>query len=125
MIRETAAKLIEAYRSDTEALEMIEKALLSIEEYHAAIYEMEIKKAVLAASEPDAELYRTRIQALDRNRTVHHNAMLVQINILNRMAATADLPPIYDGTVSEEHPFRRQVADAALDFAQQIILNRP
>lgn len=104
---------------------MIEKALLSIEEYHAAIYEMEIKKAILAASEPDSEFYRTQIQSLDQNRTVHHNAMLVQINVLNRMAATADLPPIYDGTVSEERPFRRQTADAALAFAQQIILNRP
>lgn len=123
--RDTISKIMEVYRGDPEALEMVEDALLSIEEYHVAIYEMEIKKAVLAASETDAEAYRTRVEALDRNRTVHHNAMLAQINILNRMASMNGLAPVCNGTVSEEKPYRRQVADAALAFARQVIIDRP
>lgn len=125
MNRETIAKLLDVYRSDTEILEMIEAALLSIEEYHTAIYEMEIKKTVLSVAEADAEVYRTQVETLDRNRTVHHNAMLAQINILNRVATRNGLALVYDGTVSEEQPYRRQVADAALAFARQIILERP
>lgn len=123
--KETITKLLDIYRGDSEALEMIEAALLSIEEYHVAIYEMEIKKVVLTALEIEASEYRSQVEALDRNRTVHHNAMLTQVNILNRMASMNDLAPVYGGTVSEDKPYRRQVADAALAFARQVIVERP
>lgn len=122
--KETISKLLDIYRGDSEALEMIEAALLSIEEYHVAIYEMEIKKVVLTALEIEASEYRSQVEALDCNRTVHH-AMLTQVNILNRMASMNDLAPVYGGTVSEDKPYRRQVADAALAFARQVIVERP
>ena len=36
-----------------------------------------------------------------------------------------NIPPDYDGTVSYEQPYRRQVADAVLNYVQEIILKRP
>lgn len=123
--RDNLAALIAACRGDGEALEMIERALLSIESYHSAIYEMETRKVILSASEPDAEVYRSEIAALDRLRTAKHNALLVNIRTLNRIAAAEGLDPVCDGTVSEEKPFRREVADAALAYAQTVIENRP
>lgn len=72
----------------------------------------------------DADTYREEIPALDKTRTVHHNALLTQVNILNRLAKLAGLPPFYDGVVSEERPYRREVANAVLAFVEQVILNR-
>lgn len=86
---------------------------------------METRKVILSASEADAEVYRSEVAALDRNRTVKHNTVLTFVNILNRMAAAEGLAPVYDGKVSEDKPFRRQVADAVLAYAQTVIENRP
>ena len=72
----------------------------------------------------EADTYRELIPRLDKTRTYTHNALLTQVNVLNRIAAEANLPPVYDGIVSEERPYRREVANAVLDFVQQIILNR-
>ena len=60
----------------------------------------------------------------DKTRTRCHNAVIAQVNCLNRLAEEAGIPPLYDGVVSEERPYRRQVADAVLDFVRDSILNR-
>lgn len=44
--------------------------------------------------------------------------------MLNRMASKAGVGPIYGGTVSEEMPYRRQVADAVLEYVESIISDR-
>ena len=121
---ETIAKLLSVFRDDRETLEDIEKALMLFEDYHRAIYELEIKKRLYACGAMDSEEYRELIPRLDKTRTYAHNALLTQVNILNRIAAEANLPPVYDGVVSEERPYRREVANAALDYVQGIILNR-
>ena len=53
----------------------------------------------------DADTYREEIPALDKTRTVHHNALLTQVNILNRLAKLAGLPPFYDGWYPRSGPF--------------------
>ena len=121
---ETIAKLLSVFRDDRETLEDIEKALMLFEDYHRAIYELEIKKRLYACGAMESDEYRELIPQLDKTRTYAHNALLTQVNILNRIAAEANLPPVYDDVVSEERPYRREVANAALDYVQGIILNR-
>ena len=125
MINRAALKdLIRQCRSDPDLAEAVRDALLSFEDYHRAIYTMEIRKKLLQDA-ADPQQYREEVSALDRKRTACHNAVLANVNMLNRMAAQAGLPPVYDGTVSEDQPFRRQVADAVLSFVREIILERP
>ena len=121
---ETIAKLLLIYRDDRETVEDIENALMIFENYHKAIFDLEIKKRLYASGAMEADEYRELIPMLDKTRTYAHNALLTQVNILNRIAAEANLPPVYDGVVSEERPYRREVANAALDYVRGIILNR-
>lgn len=121
---ETIKKLILAFRDDSEMLELLEDALHSFQEYHAAIYTLELKKQLYAGGGMEADAYRAMVTELDRSRTSHHNAVLVQVNVLNRMAKSQNLPPFYDGVVSEERPWRREVANAVLEYVEEVILNR-
>ena len=43
---------------------------------------------------------------------------------MNRLAEQAGLPPVYDGIVSEERPYRTELADAILAFVADVITNR-
>lgn len=121
---ETIKKLIVAFRDDTEMLELLEDALRSFQEYHAAIYTLELKKQLYSGSGIEADAYRSMVTELDRVRTSHHNAVLVQVNVLNRMAKSQNLPPFYGGVVSEDRPYRREVANAVLEYVEEVILNR-
>lgn len=121
---ETIMKLLSAFSGDHEMIEMIENALLVFENYHKAIFDLEIRRKLYACGAMDAGEYREQIPKLDKTRTITHNAVLAQVRLLNRMAASQNLPPVYDGPVSEEKPVRREVADAVLDYVRQIILDR-
>ena len=122
--RDSLNALIRISVSDEDAYDLICGALKSFQEYHAAIYEMETAKTLLSAKGEDPEKYRQSIQSLDSARTVCHNAILANVNILNRMAENAKLPLVYEGVVSEVHPYRREVADAVLAYVQGIIEGR-
>ena len=124
MNRKTLEELIRIYRDDPELTEAIQDTFLSFEEYHTAIYSMEIRKKILSGA-ADAAQYREEISGMDRTRTNRHNAVLANVSMLNRMAEQAGLPPVYDGIVSEERPYRRQVADAVLAYVRDVILERP
>ena len=121
---ETIGKLLSAARDDHELAEMIENALTVFENYHRAVYALEVKRKLYACGAMDADEYRDLIPKMDKTRTMTHNAVLTQVNILNRMAAAQSLPPVYEGVVSEEKPYRRQAADAVLEYVRQIILER-
>lgn len=116
--------LIRIYASDEDAYDLICEALKSFQDYHAAIFEMESMKTLLSAKGEDVEKYQHSIQELDLSRTACHNAVLANVNILNRLAENANLPPVYNGVVSEEHPYRKMVADAVLGYVHNIILSR-
>ena len=68
--------------------------------------------------------YKDYVSKLDKMRTVTHNSVLANVNVLNRLAAKNSLPPVYDGIVSEERPYRREVANAVLAYVEKIIKNR-
>lgn len=121
---ETIQKLFVAFRDDEETLEEIESALMTFESYHRTIFELEIKRRLYSGGAMEGEEYREMITRLDKTRTINHNALLTQVNILNRIAAEVSLPPFYEGVVSEERPYRREVANAVLDYIQKIIAER-
>lgn len=121
---DTLNELIRRFGDDKDDLEMIVGALESFEEYHRAIYRQEISRRLFACGKLEGEDYRSEATARDKTRTRNHNAVIAQVNMLNRLAAEAGLPPLYDGRVSEERPYRREVADAVLEFVRESILNR-
>ena len=124
MNRQALNQLIESSKKDPELLDAVQDALNSFEEYHTAIYSMETKKKLLSGT-VDTQAYQEAVTDLDRKRTNCHNAVLANVSMLNRMAAGMNLPPVYDGVISKEQPYRRQVADDVLHFVREIILERP
>ena len=61
---------------------------------------------------------------MDRMRTTCHNAVIANVSIMNRLAEQTGLPPVYDGIVSEERPYRTELADAILAFVANVITYR-
>ena len=121
---ETIEKLLEIHRNDKDMIDLIVDALDSFERYHQAIYVLELKQKLHQAKAIDEEMFREEYPAMDRVRTNCHNAVIANVSIVNRLADQAGLAPIYDGTVSEERPYRTQMADAVLGFIGDVVLNR-
>lgn len=120
---ETIEKLIEIYRDDNQVLKIIERSIASFEEYHSVILKMELWMKIYARS-VSSEKYRDNVSKLDKARTMSHNSVLGNVNILNRLAEKNQLVPVYNGIVSHERPYRREVANAVLEYVEDIIKNR-
>ena len=117
-------ELISRFADDREIIDVIRGALETFERYHGAIYALEVRRNMYALGALSAEEYRDQVPALDGARTAAHNAVIAKVNILNRLAKQAGLEPFYDGMVSEDRPYRRQVADAVLEYVGSVIENR-
>ena len=120
---DTINKLIEKYKDDDKFLKIIERSISTFEEYHEAIFKMELWMKIYSNSITGQE-YKDNVSKLDKMRTVNHNSVLANVNLLNRLAKKNSLPPVYDGIVSEERPYRREVANAVLEYVESIIKNR-
>lgn len=121
---ETILKLSSLYTEDSEVLNIIYDSLKSFEEYHVAIYDMELWMHLYSYKSVDTEEYQSKVADMDRRRRMCHNSALSSVNILNRLALKENLPPVYEGIVSEEMPYRREVANAILEYAENIIKKR-
>ena len=121
---ETITKLITIGQEDYDVLDIVYSALRSFEEYHSAIFDMETWMKVYSYKSVDKEEYKSKVTEMDRRRTMCHNSVLSSVNILNRLATKENLPLVYDGVVSEERPYRREVANAVLEYVENIIKNR-
>lgn len=121
---ETLNGLISHFKDDSDDIAAIVHAMELFEDYHHAICRLEITRRLFAFKAIEGDAYRAETTERDRLRTVNHNAVIAQVNLLNRMAEEAELPPFYDGVVSQERPYRRQLADAILEFVREVILNR-
>lgn len=117
-------KLAEIYQEDNESLDILYSSLKSFEEYHLVIYEMELWMKIYSYKSIDKEEYQSKVTEMDRRRTMCHNSVLSSVNILNRLTSKENLSPFYGGVVSEEQPYRREVADAVLEYVENIIKNR-
>ena len=80
---ETLNGLIRYCRDDKEDLDMIVKAIESFEDYHRSIIRQEITRRLFSGGAIEAEDYRNEMTERDRSRTLHHNAVLAQVKILN------------------------------------------
>lgn len=123
LCEDTITKLIDIYKDDEKILSVIERAISTFEEYHQSIFKMEVWMKVFSKSISGSE-YQDNVTRLDKSRTTNHNSVLGNVNLLNRLAEKNNLPPVYDGIVSQERPYRREVANAVLEYVEQIIKNR-
>lgn len=121
---ETLKRLILTYKDDTDVKAFLQDALNSFEDYHLSIFRMETKLMMVAVSDMDRPDYQDLITSLDKARTGSHDNVISTVSVLNRMAEQQKLPPVYDGIVSKERPYRKQVANAVLAFVESIIQNR-
>lgn len=121
MFQEKLNKLIEKVSDDRDFLDIIYNCLISFEEYHKAVYELEVYKAVYGTLRAGDRSVSEIIEEMDKTRTRFHNSLLTNVGILNRMAGDE---PIYDGIVSEERPHRREVANAVFKYMEAVINER-
>ena len=117
-------EMFEAAQDDPERLSFIYNALQSFSDYHQAIFESESWRRLYNEKNTSVNEYQEKIRVFEDNRTSYHNAVLSNMSALNRMAGSLDIPAIYDGIISEDTPYRRQVADAVLAYTESIILER-
>ena len=79
---ECLLQLIQYYKSDLEALDFIKSALNSFEEYHSAVIEEQLFPTIYGGALVGSE-FRERRTALDKARTIHHNSVIANVNLLN------------------------------------------
>ena len=120
---DTITKLIDTYKEEEKILNAISRAISSFEEYHDTIFKMELWMKVFSKTVSAAE-YQDNVSRLEKLRTANHNAVLGNVNLLNRLAEKNNLEPVYDGIVSHEIRCRREVANAVLEYVENIIKNR-
>lgn len=121
---QTFHALLAGAQDDPELLEFFSDCLASFRAYQSAIVEMEGWMKLYRPKTLGVQAYQDRCTELDAARTRCHNAVLANIGALNRMAAAQGLEPVYDGTVSEDQPYRRQVADAVLAYLHTLLTER-
>ena len=119
----TRIKLIEIYRDNTKVIKSIERCIMSFEEYHSSIYKMETWMKIYGNNSSKEE-HKDTIANLDKSRTLQHNALLGNVNLLNRLAEKNKLPLVYDGIISHERPYRHEVANSVLEYIDFTINNR-
>lgn len=119
----TIIKLIEIHRDNTKVIKSIERCIMSFEEYHSSIYKMETWMKIYGNNSSKEE-HKDTIANLDKSRTLQHNALLGNVNLLNRLAEKNKLPLVYDGIISHERPYRREVANSVLEYIDFTINNR-
>ncbi|MCL2634083.1 MAG: DUF3232 domain-containing protein [Oscillospiraceae bacterium] len=122
--KDNLAELFKAVKNEPMALGMITKCMDSFGQYHKAIFEMETWLKLYNYDNMSREDYQDKMKELDNRRTTCHNSVLDSVNILNRIAAKYSIPIIYEGEVSREQPYRREVANAVLAYVEGIILER-
>ena len=111
-------------QNDTEMLSFLYDCHKSFSDYHQAIFKSESWRRLYNEKNTPTKDYQEKVRAFEDSRTSCHNAVLSYMNALNRMAGSLDIPAIYDGTISEDKPYRRQVADAVLAYVESIIIER-
>lgn len=121
--QESIGRLIDIYKDDDKILKTIERCVTSFEEYHSRIFEMELWMKIYSKT-VSGEEYKENVSLRDKARTMLHDSILGNVNLLNRLAERNNLPLVYDGIVSHERPYRREVANAVLEYVENLIKNR-
>lgn len=113
-----------AKKLDVSEVDFLRNCIKSFEDYHCAVFNLEMYKCLNLCDSSNAEEYRETVTSLDRTRTICHNSVIANVSIINRMAQRHGMDPIYDGIVSEDRPHRRVLADAVFAFVEDVIKGR-
>lgn len=122
--REVITSLINTFTEDKEMLDIINSAMESFIEYYHAIYNAELYSKVYSYKSIERDEYKAKLMELDRVRSLNHNEVLTKVALLNRLAAMNNLGLVYDGVISEERPYRREVANAVIEYIETIVKER-
>ena len=122
--KESLKKLIQMVQGDDEIIEFIQGCLKSFYEYHHAIYDMETSLMLHNFKKMEQEEMQSFYSKMDWNRRSKHNMVISSVNMLNRLTEKYGILPFYEGTVSEEKPYRREIADAVLAYIEIVIKER-
>ena len=122
--KDVMARLIEINKNDRDTLDFIRDCIDSFEKYHRAVFDDQMTQIIYGSGAIDGDEFREIRALADKTRTIHHNSVISNVSILNRLADRNGLPPVYDGNVSESQPYRRQVANAVFEYIEDIINNR-
>lgn len=118
-----AESLTRLYKTgNMDIMDSVEKALEAFSSYHSAIYKLEnVMRLSLYSNDNDI---KHTIESLAQRRTAAHNAVITYIKIINRICEQQSLPLVFEGIVSEDRPYRTELADAVLDFVETVVKNR-
>lgn len=124
-INETGIKhLRDRFMDDRDVLQLINDCLQSFSDYHASIYRMEIYKKLNGYDNTDKEEYQAELTDLDKARSSCHNSVIANIRIFNRLCEQNSIPLIFEGIISEDRPYRIEIADAVLTYIEEEVKNR-
>lgn len=124
MNEQSMSALINACRNDPELIDLLSEILKHFEDYHRAIIALESYAALHDYANTDRDQYREQFEGMDAARTRLHNVVLDDMRLLNKLADSFGLSPVYDGVISADRPYRRQVANAALAYLEHMITER-
>ena len=98
---------------DSDERELIDTMLSDCAEYVLAVSKHIRAKNNYLGREQDA--YRSAVSEADSSRTIFHNSLISSVDIVNRIFALHDFPPIYTGG-----PVRRNYGDFALALVSEL-----
>ena len=99
-------------------MEVLETILPSFHTYVDAVVSGETR--LLLSGQPDGQTWRDLIMQYDSARHSAHEAAIVNVRVLNRLAALYNLPPVFTGDDTHRH----QVAAFCLELDQYFFVNR-
>lgn len=121
---EAYVKLAEKMKASSEPeaaedLEALNDAITSFRDYVNRVDAGE-QQIRLAAVRFEGEEYREMVTQYDRRRHEQHEAAIINVRLVNRLAQLYGVSPLFNGDDNE----RLQVADFCLDVVVQIFQNR-
>lgn len=111
-------------KGDNELIEFIHDCLESFCDYHRVIYDMETKLMLYNSKDMEREEWQSFYSKMDVDRRSKHNLVILSVRMLNRLAEKEGIPPLYDGIISDERPYRREIANSVLAYIETIIKER-
>ena len=124
LVESSIQALIEKSKEDLKSLKLIEKCLVSFEEYHSRIFKQQIFIKLYSFHNMQTEDHQSELERLDKSRTMSHNTVISNIEILNRLCQQNNIPIVYTGEVSKDRPYRVEIADAVLAYVEEVVEKR-
>lgn len=113
-------ELFNLIKEDPDGTSFVRESLQTFSTYSAAIFRMEMYKLTQGVDPSEA----SELSRLDESRSRAHDAVIAGVENLNYVCDKNKIPPIYNGTVARERPYRVEIADAVLLYVQKVMENR-